>query len=109
MPAGNPLPEIASKDDKRTPSTNVKPPPAAAGALAHRRADPVSLDALGQQIDALVPKEDKKDWTPITKTGESPKADIKVQLWREPSRSASTITASTSPCRCATPRTSARR
>jgi hypothetical protein len=44
----------------------------------------IALEALEQQIDALVPQEDKKDWTPVTKPGESPKADVKVQIWRDP-------------------------
>jgi hypothetical protein len=46
----------------------------------------VAFDALAEQLDALVPKTDQKDWTAITKGDESPKAEVKYQLWRDPIR-----------------------
>jgi hypothetical protein len=44
----------------------------------------VALDALAQRIDALVPKTDKHDWTQVTKGDDSPRAEIKYELWRDP-------------------------
>jgi hypothetical protein len=84
-PPAQHAPEVAGKDDKGdkdSPSANVKPPPAQPERSHIVVPIKVSLEALSQQIDALVPKEDKKDWTPITKKGESPKAEVKVQIWR---------------------------
>lgn len=44
----------------------------------------ISLESLEKQIEEIVPKDDKKDWTKITKGEESPKADLKYELWRDP-------------------------
>ena len=44
----------------------------------------VSFDALAEHIDELVPRTDAQGWTPITKDGESPRAEVKYQLWRDP-------------------------
>jgi hypothetical protein len=44
----------------------------------------VALDALEKEIDSLIPQTDKKDWAQITKDNDSPKADLKYELWRDP-------------------------
>jgi hypothetical protein len=44
----------------------------------------VALDALEKEIDSLVPQTDTKDWTQITKDNDSPKAELKYELWRDP-------------------------
>jgi hypothetical protein len=43
-----------------------------------------SLAALSEQIDALIPKEERRGWTQVTDEGDSPRAEIKATIWRDP-------------------------
>lgn len=36
------------------------------------------------KIDSLLPKTDSRDWQRVTKKGDSPEADIKYKVWRDP-------------------------
>jgi hypothetical protein len=44
----------------------------------------IALEAIEKELDALIPANDKKDWQQITKGEESPKAELKYELWRDP-------------------------
>ena len=44
----------------------------------------VAIAAIEKELEALVPQTDAKDWTQVTKGDESPKAEIKYELWRDP-------------------------
>ena len=44
----------------------------------------ISLAALSEQLDALVPREERRDWTQVTDEGDSPRAEVKAQIWRDP-------------------------
>jgi hypothetical protein len=43
-----------------------------------------SLAALSEQIDALIPKEERRGWTQVTDEGDSPRAEVKATIWRDP-------------------------
>jgi hypothetical protein len=43
----------------------------------------VAFDTLVQELEAQVPKTDAKDWTQVTQGEESPKAELKYELWRD--------------------------
>jgi hypothetical protein len=44
----------------------------------------VAIAAIEKELEALVPQTDAKDWTQVTKGDESPKAELKYELWRDP-------------------------
>jgi hypothetical protein len=43
-----------------------------------------SLAALSEQVDALLPKEERRGWTQVTDEGDSPRAEVKATIWRDP-------------------------
>lgn len=81
-------PVVQKPDDKPEPPKEEKPvPPVPAPQPEHSKIVlpiKVAIDALEKEIDGLVPKTDAKDWTQITKDDESPKAELKYELWRDP-------------------------
>jgi len=44
----------------------------------------VALKTLTEQVEALIPPKDSRDWTQVTQGNKSPKADLKYELWRDP-------------------------
>ena len=96
-PEKDPKPEVdkpASKPDKPKDEPVVEkpkdePPPVDKPAPQPEESKivlpiAVALDALEKEIDSLIPQTDKKEWTQITKGDESPKAELKYVLWRNP-------------------------
>lgn len=83
-PPAKPVVEPPAKPLIEPPTPVVEPP---APQPEHSRIVvpvKVELAALVKQIDALVPTSDRKDWKRITEGNDSPRADLKYELWRDP-------------------------
>jgi hypothetical protein len=77
------------KDDKPAPAQPAEPAPPVPPTPQPERSKivlpiKIALDAIEKELDALIPTTDKKDWAQITKGDDSPKADLKYELWRDP-------------------------
>jgi len=44
----------------------------------------IPLATVEKELEAALPKTDSKDWTQVSDGDESPKAEIKYELWRDP-------------------------
>lgn len=92
-PKKKPKPEIAkappsaplARPDRDLTPVEPEPPPApqpeVSTIVLPIRA---SLAALSEQVDALLPKEERRGWTQVTDEGDSPRAEVKATIWRDP-------------------------
>lgn len=86
-PAKEPKPDVpvvAKPDPKDEPKVPPAPEPAQPERSTIVLPIRIALSALEKEIDALVPKTDKRDWHQVTKGSASPKAELTYELWREP-------------------------
>jgi hypothetical protein len=44
----------------------------------------IPLETVQRELEAVLPKTDSKDWTQVTDGDDSPMAEIKYKLWRDP-------------------------